>query len=172
MGAVGLDWRIEGFGDFSGRPGETDMLIRNVNSGELLLYDIAPNNQITGANFLGPFGLDWQFRRRRSDPSSRHLRSRVAQRQQRLIPGLQYRRPSRLDWQLGGFAPAGSTGSPAAAGVSGPASRAVAPTEASASGENDDIAYLEPVDLPLPELPNALLAAGLTACLDLANVLG
>jgi hypothetical protein len=25
-----------------------------------------------------------------------------------------------LDWQLGGFAPAGSTGSPAAAGVSGP----------------------------------------------------
>ena len=60
MGAVGLDWRIEGFGDFSSRPGETDMLMRNVNSGELLLYDIA-NNQITGANFLGPVGLDWQF---------------------------------------------------------------------------------------------------------------
>ena len=97
MGAVGLDWRIEGFGDFSGRPGETDMLMRNVNFGELLLYDIA-NNQITGANFLGPFGPDWQFRRRRSDPSSRHLRSRVAQRQQRLSPGLQYRRQSDHGW--------------------------------------------------------------------------
>jgi hypothetical protein len=60
MGAVGLDWRIEGFGDFSSRPGETDMLMRNVNSGGLMLYDIA-NNQITGTTFLGPVGLDWQF---------------------------------------------------------------------------------------------------------------
>src|SRR5205807_8363192 len=31
---------------------------------------------------------------------------------------------------------------------------------------------LEPADLPLPELPNALFAAGLTACLELADVLG
>jgi hypothetical protein len=32
--------------------------------------------------------------------------------------------------------------------------------------------HLEPVDLLLPELPNTLLAAGLTAGLELANILG
>jgi hypothetical protein len=34
--------------------------LRNVNTGGLMLYDIA-NNQITGAFFLGNVGLDWQF---------------------------------------------------------------------------------------------------------------
>jgi hypothetical protein len=48
-----------GFGDFSSR-NEGDMLLRNVNTGGLMLYDIA-NNQITGAFFLGNVGLDWQF---------------------------------------------------------------------------------------------------------------
>jgi hypothetical protein len=36
------------------------MLLRNVNTGGLLLYDI-PNNQIAGAYFLGNVGLDWQY---------------------------------------------------------------------------------------------------------------
>src|SRR5947207_12341875 len=36
------------------------MLLRNVNTGGLQLYDIA-NNQITGAFFLGNVGLDWQY---------------------------------------------------------------------------------------------------------------
>jgi hypothetical protein len=35
-------------------------LLRNVNTGGLMLYDIA-NNQITGAFFLGSVGLDWQY---------------------------------------------------------------------------------------------------------------
>jgi hypothetical protein len=34
--------------------------LRNVNTGGLMLYDIA-NNQITGAFFLGNVGLDWQY---------------------------------------------------------------------------------------------------------------
>ena len=36
------------------------MLLRNVNTGGLMLYDIA-NNQITGTFFLGNVGLDWQY---------------------------------------------------------------------------------------------------------------
>ena len=36
------------------------MLLRNVNTGGLMLYDIA-NNQITGSFFLGNVGLDWQY---------------------------------------------------------------------------------------------------------------
>jgi hypothetical protein len=36
------------------------MIMRNANTGALLLYDIA-NNQITGAAVLGTVGLDWQF---------------------------------------------------------------------------------------------------------------
>jgi hypothetical protein len=36
------------------------MLLRNVNTGGLMLYDTA-NNQITGSFFLGNIGLDWQY---------------------------------------------------------------------------------------------------------------
>src|SRR5260370_16640984 len=49
-----------GFGNFSGMPGETDMILRNVNTGGVEVYDIA-NNQITGAAFMGTVGLNWQF---------------------------------------------------------------------------------------------------------------
>jgi hypothetical protein len=59
LGTVGLDWQVSGFGDFSSR-NEGDMLLRNVNTGGLMLYDNA-NNQITGAFFLGNVGIDWQF---------------------------------------------------------------------------------------------------------------
>src|SRR5436190_4013976 len=41
-------------------PGETDMIMRDSNTGGLEVYYIA-NNQITGAAFLGTVGLDWQF---------------------------------------------------------------------------------------------------------------
>jgi hypothetical protein len=41
-------------------PGESDVVMRNKNTGGLELYDIA-NNQITGAAFIGTVGLDWQF---------------------------------------------------------------------------------------------------------------
>ena len=33
MGQVGLEWTVSGFGDFSTRAGETDMLMRNSNTG-------------------------------------------------------------------------------------------------------------------------------------------
>src|SRR5260370_25873636 len=49
-----------GFGNFSGMPGETDMILRNVNYGGVEVYDVS-NNQITGASFMGAVGLDWQF---------------------------------------------------------------------------------------------------------------
>jgi hypothetical protein len=59
MGAVGLNWQIAGFGDFSSRPNETDMIMRNSNTGALEVYDIA-NNQLTSAFSMGAVGLDWQ----------------------------------------------------------------------------------------------------------------
>ena len=46
MGQVGLEWTIAGFGDFSGNANETDMLMRNSNTGVFELYDIS-NNTIT-----------------------------------------------------------------------------------------------------------------------------
>jgi len=60
IGTVGLDWKFSGVGNFSGVPGETDLILRNNNSGGLEVYDIN-NNQLTGAAFLGTVGLDWQF---------------------------------------------------------------------------------------------------------------
>jgi hypothetical protein len=47
MGAVGLDWQVAGFGNFSSR-GTSDMILRNNNTGGLEVYDIN-SNQITGA---------------------------------------------------------------------------------------------------------------------------
>ena len=47
-----------GFGNFSSF-GETDMMLRNVNTCGVEVYDIN-NNQITGASFMGTVGLDWQ----------------------------------------------------------------------------------------------------------------
>ncbi len=42
------------------RPGTTDLVLRNVNTGQFEVYDIA-NNQLTGAALLGTVGLDWQL---------------------------------------------------------------------------------------------------------------
>src|SRR6516165_6147487 len=52
--------QVSGFGNFSSMPGETDMILRNANTGGVEVYDIS-NNQITGASFVGNVGLDWQF---------------------------------------------------------------------------------------------------------------
>ena len=62
LGAVGLNWQVMGFGTFGafGSFGEDDMLLRDVNTGKLQVYDI-DNNQITGSASLGTIGLDWQF---------------------------------------------------------------------------------------------------------------
>ena len=50
---------FSGIGNFSGA-GESDMLLRNSNTGGLEVYDIN-NNQITNAAFIGAVGLDWKF---------------------------------------------------------------------------------------------------------------
>jgi len=55
-----LDWQIIAVGNFSSIPGASDVIMRNTNSGDLEVYNIA-NNRITGAAFLGTVGLDWQF---------------------------------------------------------------------------------------------------------------
>ena len=57
--SIGLNWQFSGVGNFSGL-GESDMLLRNSNTGGLEVYDIN-NKQITNAAFLGTVGLDWQF---------------------------------------------------------------------------------------------------------------
>src|SRR5215469_15951236 len=58
IGTIGLDWQFSGVGNFSSVPGESDLLLRNVNSGAFEVYNIA-NNQITGAALLGTVGMDW-----------------------------------------------------------------------------------------------------------------
>jgi hypothetical protein len=62
LGAVGSNWQTMGFGTFGpfGSFGETDMLLRDVNTGKLQVYNI-DNNQITGSAFLGTIALNWQF---------------------------------------------------------------------------------------------------------------
>ena len=54
-----MEWQIAGFGDFSSNPNETDMMLRNVNTGMFEVCDIQ-NNQVTTASPIGPVGLEWQ----------------------------------------------------------------------------------------------------------------
>jgi hypothetical protein len=98
-------------------------LLRNVNTGGLLLYDIA-NNQITGAFFLGNVGLDWQFAGvapvsapGASDLLLRNFNTGAFQAYNiagnTLVGSASLGAPGP-DWQLGGFAastPTGSVGS-------------------------------------------------------------
>jgi hypothetical protein len=110
---------VSGFGDFSSR-NEGDMLLRNVNTGGLMLYDIS-NNQITGAFFLGTVGLDWQYAgvapvsaAGASDLVLRNVNTgefevyNIANNQ---ITGAALLGAVGLDWQLGGFAADPPTGS-------------------------------------------------------------
>jgi hypothetical protein len=62
MGAVGSNWQVMGFGifgPFSG-VGETDMMLRNANTGDLQVYDIF-DNEIVDSVPMGAVGLEWQF---------------------------------------------------------------------------------------------------------------
>jgi hypothetical protein len=59
LGTVGLEWQIAGFGNFSSL-GESDMILRDSNSGGFQVYDIK-NNAITSSAFMGTVGLEWQF---------------------------------------------------------------------------------------------------------------
>ena len=58
MGQVGLNWTVAGFGDFSGNANETDMLLRDSDTGAFEVYDIS-SNQVTHFTGLGQVGLDW-----------------------------------------------------------------------------------------------------------------
>ena len=49
---------VSGFGDFSTRANETDMLMRNSNTGAFEVYDIV-NNTITSFAPMGQVGLEW-----------------------------------------------------------------------------------------------------------------
>jgi hypothetical protein len=119
IGTIGLDWQFSGVGNFSGVPGETDLLLRNVNTGGLEVYNIN-TNQLTGAAFLGTVGLDWQFAgvapvsgAGRSDLVLRNVNSgafevyNIANNQ---ITGAASLGQVGLDWQLGGFAADPPTG--------------------------------------------------------------
>jgi len=103
------------------------MLMRNISTGGLEVYDIA-NNQITGAAFLGTVGLDWQFAgvapvsgAGRSDLVLRNVNSgafevyNIANNQ---ITGAALLGTVGLDWQLGGFAVDPPTESTASVGDS------------------------------------------------------
>src|SRR5262249_30729694 len=80
--AVGLYRQVAGLGNFSNNPSETDMILRNVFTGGLEVYDIS-NNQLTGAAFIGTVGLDWQFAGIAPILRTWCVRLGVAQRQQR-----------------------------------------------------------------------------------------
>jgi hypothetical protein len=62
LGTVGVEWQPMGFGIFFpfGGVGETDMLLRDVNTGDVQVYDIF-DNEIVDSAFLGTIGLEWQF---------------------------------------------------------------------------------------------------------------
>jgi len=64
VGAVGTAWTVAGFGEFSGNPGETDMLMQDptggsgINPGQFNLYDIT-SNAMTAIGPIGTVGLQW-----------------------------------------------------------------------------------------------------------------
>jgi hypothetical protein len=67
LGQVGMEWTVVGFGDFSGRSGETDMLMRNSYTGQFEVYDIS-HNAVTSAASMGQIGLQWQVGGIAADP--------------------------------------------------------------------------------------------------------
>jgi len=107
-------------GNFSGVPGETDLLLRNNKTGGLVLYDIN-NNQLTGAAFIGTVGLDWQFAGvasvhggGASDLVLRNVKAgflEVYDIANNQLTGAATLGRVGLDWELGGFAADPPTGS-------------------------------------------------------------
>ena len=73
IGTVGLDWQFAGIGPVHGA-GESDLVLRNKNTGAFEVYDIA-NNQLTGAAPLGAVGTDWQLGGFAADPPTASMGS-------------------------------------------------------------------------------------------------
>jgi len=63
-----LDWQYAGVAPVR-TAGESDLVLRNVNTGAFEVYDIV-NNSIIGAGLLGQVGLDWQLGALAVDPPS------------------------------------------------------------------------------------------------------
>src|SRR5262249_6110186 len=59
LGTVGWALQFAGVAPIH-EPGASDLVLRNVNTGEFEVYDIA-NNQIIGAASLGQVGQEWQL---------------------------------------------------------------------------------------------------------------
>ena len=120
IGNVGVEWQFSGVGNFSSVPGETDLLLRNVNTGGLEVYDIN-NSQLTGAAFIGAVGLEWQFAgiapvhaAGASDLVLRNVNSgafEVYDIANNQLTGAAPLGAVGLDWQLGSFAADPPTGS-------------------------------------------------------------
>ena len=129
-----MEWQFSGVGNFSGVPGETDLLLRNVNTGGLEVYDIT-NNQLTGAAFIGTVGLDWQFAGiapihapGASDLVLRNVNTgafEVYDIANNHLTGAASLGQVGLDWQLGGFAADRPTASTASMGDSSQAAQLV-----------------------------------------------
>ena len=120
LGAVGLDWQVVGFGNFSSVPGEGDMMMRNTGTGAFLIYNIS-NNQITSTFPMGAAGLNWQVAgfgpMNGAGTSDMALRDGntgafeaydIANNQLTATASLGQ---VGLDWTVAGFAPFSSTGS-------------------------------------------------------------
>jgi hypothetical protein len=127
IGTVGTDWQFSGVGNFSGVAGETDLLLRNVNTGGLEVYDIN-NNAVIGAAFIGTIGLDWQYAGiapihgpGASDLVLRNVNTgafEVYDIANNQVTGAAALGAVGLDWQLGGFAADAPTGSMSGSGSS------------------------------------------------------
>jgi hypothetical protein len=78
VGTVGLEWQFSGIGNFSSVLGQSDLLLRNISTGALQVYNIINNNQLTGSASLNAVGSDWQFRGRRPGQRSRNERRPAA----------------------------------------------------------------------------------------------
>jgi hypothetical protein len=100
--------------------GESDMLLRNSNTGGLEVYDIA-NNQLTGAAFIGNVGVEWQFSgvgNFSSVPGETDLLLRnvnfggleLYDINNNQLTGAAFIGTVGLDWQFAGIAPANGAG--------------------------------------------------------------
>jgi hypothetical protein len=125
IGNVGLEWQFSGVGNFSSVPGESDLLLRNVNTGGLEVYNIN-NSQLTGAAFIGTVGLEWQFAGiapihapGASDLVLRNVNTgafEVYDIANNQLTGAASLGAVGLDWRAGSFAPDPPTGSMVGAG--------------------------------------------------------
>ena len=109
------DWngRSSGFGDFSSNAGETDMLMRNSNTGAFEIYDISNNaDHLCGADGPGRSGMAGRGLRRFLDAAQRN-RHADAQQQYRRIRALRHQQQHDhsaapmgqvgLEWPVAGF---------------------------------------------------------------------